>query len=71
MLSLVKIDYVKCQKPALNADTKTSSSMDLFSRSRDTNAKAITIAILLDWRTEIPQNQRRGLRPCDPSSILI
>jgi len=43
MLSVVKIDYVKCQKPALNVDIKTSSSMDLFSRSRDTNAKAVTI----------------------------
>jgi hypothetical protein len=45
MLSVVKIDYVKCQKPALNADIKTSSSMDLFSRSRDTNdinAKAVS-----------------------------
>jgi hypothetical protein len=43
MLSVVKIDYVKCQKPALNADTKTSSSMDSFSRNRDINAKAVTI----------------------------
>jgi hypothetical protein len=35
MLGVVKIDYVKCQKPALNADIKTSSSMDSFSRNRD------------------------------------
>ena len=48
MLSVVKIDYVKCQKPALNADIKTSSSMDSFSRNRDINdinAKAVTISM--------------------------
>jgi len=44
MLSVVKIDYVKCQKPALNADTKTSSSMDSFSRNRDINAKAVRVS---------------------------
>jgi insertion element IS1 protein InsB len=54
MLSVVKIDYVKCQKPALNADMKTSSSMDSFSRNRDTNAKAVTIS------SPQPTNRERG-----------
>jgi hypothetical protein len=45
MLSVVKVDDVKCQKPALNADIKTSSSMDSFSRNRDINAKAVTISM--------------------------
>ena len=60
---MVNIDYVKCQKPALNVDTRTLSNMALSSRSRDTNAKAVTIQYAYGTAQPITTTNRERGKP--------